>query len=180
MPQSVYQGNCASNLAQTGKTDLIKYHSGAMVKGSYSSVFKYRHLENIYGNLEEFIAGVTLKDNCVTLQGANGKVTTSHQLTDVDDKTNPFYVNDVLFPASYPYLTLPKYKSSLPSGSKLYFADTLALPVMNDDSEYCMVSKGTDSSNIHAAGLFSFDMNHDVNYRSANTGARLVFKSKAK
>jgi len=45
-----------------GRTDSIAYHTGRETGDNFTSAFKYRHMENIWGNIWERMAGLRIKE----------------------------------------------------------------------------------------------------------------------
>jgi tetratricopeptide (TPR) repeat protein len=69
-----------------GQTDIIEYHTGAVVRAEGLSSFKYRYIENLYA-VCTFIGGATVSQQIVTLKYPDGSESVLNYLLPIQSGT---------------------------------------------------------------------------------------------
>lgn len=158
------------NLIASGYTDSMTYHTGRASGSDGSTSVQYRHIENPWGNIYEWIDGINFSGNGVYI------CTDISKYAD-DTVTNYTYVGAKT--QSSGYISMTGYSSTFPwsfypastSGSETTYVPDYAYSgsgwrVLWVGGYWCFGSY---------AGLFYFDASSDSSHSSSAIGARLLF-----
>ena len=181
--QNIYKSNCISALYSTGMTDSLDKPSEAS-SDTYASPFRYRYLENIYGNAYEMVDGIYLVDNKIKLTtdisrygSYNDYVTLNIDLLNSADTSNSsFFIADKLYNISLPYLHLPIYNADKLSSNNTYYSDYTLYS--NDSYNKVILTGGrTGLADNAEVGLFTINGQSVLStYKSDYTTTRLCYK----
>lgn len=165
--QSVFKGNSEGNLLKTGTSNNLGYHSGSIYDTNASS-FKYRHIENLYGNVWEF------NDNCIVDSNGNLELTIGNQVVRLDNMVNMDIESSFISKYSYdkeiPFINLPIEGEAT---NNTYYSDIFNCK--NISEENVVLSGGRLGLHNEFIGLFCTQI-MSVNARDMYTGARICFK----
>lgn len=159
-----------SNSIASGGTDSMTYHTGRASGSDGSTAVQYRHIENPWGNVYEWIDGINF---------SGGTVYVCTDISKYTDDTSTNYTNIGTKAQSDGYISAAGYSSTSPwsfyptstSGS-----ETTYIPDFADyDSGWRVLCVGGRWNNGSGAGLFSFAASNDSSSSSSNVGARLLF-----
>ena len=152
----------------SGSTDAMVYHTGRVDVGNEKTAVQYRHIENPWGNIAEWIDGVIITD---------GAVFVSTRPEDYGDFERYNYVNIGTRIQSEGWITMiglsPEapwafYPTGTEGSSSTYIPDKTYF----GDGRNSVSVGGTVYTN---AGLLNFDSHLGVSSSSSKTGARLMF-----
>lgn len=153
-----------------GRTDSMTYHTGRTSGSDGSTAVQYRHIENPWGNIYEWIDGINFSD---------GTVYVCTDISKYTDNTSTNYTNIGTRAQSNGYISATGYSSTSPwsfyptstSGSETtYISD---YTVYGGGWRVLYVGGGWDSGSN--AGLFYFAGESDLFESGNNVGARLLF-----
>lgn len=158
-----------SGALDCGRTDSMTYHTGRTSGSDGSTAVQYRHIENPWGNIYEWIDGINFSD---------GTVYVCTDISKYTDNTNTNYTNIGTRAQSDGYISATGYSSTSPwsfyptsvSGSETtYISDYAAY-----NGGWCVLYVGGFWASGSGAGLFCF-YGHSSSYSSSGIGARLLF-----
>ena len=159
-----------SSSIASGGTDSMTYHTGRASGSDGSTAVQYRHIENPWGNVFEWIDGINFSDSTV------------YVCTDISkyaDNTSTNYTNIGTKAQSEGYISATGYSSTSPwsfyptstSGSETTYIPDYAY--FNSGWRVLYVS-GRWLFGAYA-GLFCFGADYDSSNSNPYTGARLLF-----
>nr|DAN37278.1 MAG TPA: tail collar fiber protein [Caudoviricetes sp.] len=159
-----------SSAVSVGGTDSMAYHTGSATSPDASTAVQYRHIENPWGNVSEWIDGINFRGNEVYI------CTDISKYAD-DTDTNYTYVGAK--PQSNGYISATGYSSTFPwsfypastSGSETTYVPDYAY----SGSGWRVLCVGGNWNYGSNAGLFCFNANYDSSFSSSYIGARLLF-----
>lgn len=167
-----YVDNHSSPIA-SGGTDSMTYHTGRASGSDGSTAVQYRHIENPWGNIFEWIDGV------------NFSGTKMYICTDISkyaDDTSTNYTNIGYIAGGSGYITETKYSSTFPWGfypdnnngsQTTYIPDLLSNNLY--DNWYVLSVGGSYNDSGSSAGLFCFSAFFGSSSESSEVGGRLLF-----
>ena len=183
--QDLYKGNCTASVYQTGMTDSLDRPSEGTID-TYSSPFRYRYMENIYGNVWEVMDGIIIRNDKPLICLDPTKYNDIDQYTELptlvintSEATKDFFISDRTFDAQIPYINLPKYNESLVSTNNTYYSDYALMPYnVNSVDTAVLVGGRTGMDDNAKVGLFTTDMMNSLEYSDIYMTARLCYKPK--
>ena len=159
-----------SSSIASGGTDSMTYHTGRASGSDGSTAVQYRHIENPWGNVYEWIDGINFSD---------GTVYVCTDISKYADDTSTNYTNIGTKAQSEGYISATGYSSTSPwsfyptstSGSETTYIPDYAY--FNSGWRVLYVS-GRWLFGAYA-GLFCFGADYDSSNSNPYTGARLLF-----
>lgn len=154
----------------SGGTDSMVYHTGRAAGTDGKTAVQYRHIENPWGNIGEWIDGVNFNDGTVyvcTAQ-ANYADDTASNYTQIGTKAQDSgYIKSLGVATAAPWAFFP---TAVGGNETTYIPDSAS-----HSSGWCVlrVSGAWDSGGI--AGLFYFNAYNSSSNGYASIGARLLF-----
>ena len=157
-------------LINSGGTDSMTYHTGRAAGTDGKTAVQYRHIENPYGNIFEFIDGINFSDGTVyvCLNPASYADDTATNYTNIGSKIqNDGYITAIGVSSAMPWAFYP----TAVGGS-----ETTYIP------DYAYYSSGWRVLRVGGywysgghAGLFYFHANYTSSHSNSGVGARLLF-----
>ena len=159
-----------SSSIASGGTDSMTYHTGRASGSDGSTAVQYRHIENPWGNVYEWIDGINFSD---------GTVYVCTDISKYADDTSTNYTNIGTKAQSDGYISATGYSSTSPwsfyptstSGSETTYIPDYAY----SGGGWRVLCVGGAWSLGSAAGLFSFNAGNVSSYSYSSIGARLLF-----
>ena len=159
-----------SSAISCGGTDSMVYHTGRASGSDGSTAVQYRHIENPWGNVYEWIDGVNFN---------SGTVYICTDISKYADDTTTNYTNIGTKAQSNGYISATGYSSTSPwsfyptstSGSETTYIPDAA----NYNSGWRVLSVGGFWNYGSYAGLFDFAANDGSGLSGSSIGARLLF-----
>lgn len=153
-----------------GGTDGMTYHTGRTSDPDGSAVVQYRHIENPWGNVYEWIDGINFSGNgvyiCTDISKYADDTVTNY--TYVGAKTQSSgYISMTGYSSTYPWSFYP---TSTSGSETTYIPD-----YFYSGGGWRVLAVGGDWYHGSHAGLFYFNAGDGSSYSSSNVGARLLF-----
>ena len=165
--------------ALTGSTDLLSYNSGYVADGS----FKYRGIENLYGNCWKFVDGVLFDGSLIYLSfipSCYSSSTTSEEFNSyfglvpfVRESSESSFKSLVPLSSSSA-LFFPSFKGSVSFGDYIVYWSTNKNTGVTTYGE--IMTYGGSYGNKNVAGLWCMQGNRLGSYTDLYYGSRLVYK----
>lgn len=175
-PMSVKEKNTAiAHVAkENGASDSVSYHTGAAATARGTVSFKYRNIENLWGNTYIFIDKATVKGGKVTLVNRRGeeKVLSYSLPTGAYSERLETMIKTVGYDEDNPTVMLPT-KVGSGATSSTYYGDSYFY-ISGSDTEYVLHYGG--GWNIgERAGLFTYAAYATGDRVSANASGRMMY-----
>ena len=154
----------------SGGTDSMTYHTGRASGSDGSTAVQYRHIENPWGNVYEWIDGINFSSDKVYICTDISKYAddTLTNYTYVGAKTQSSgYISMTGYSSTYPWSFYP----TSTSGSETTYIPDAAY----SGSGWRVLCVGGVWSHGSRAGLFYFDADSSSSNSSSSIGARLLF-----
>ena len=154
----------------SGYTDSMTYHTGRASGSDGSAVVQYRHIENPWGNVYEWIDGINFNGNgvyiCTDISKYADDTVTNY--TYVGAKTQSSgYISMTGYSSTYPWSFYP---TSTSGSETTYIPD-----YFYSGSGWRVLFVGGAWGNGSNAGLFFFNAYNLSSYSYSSLGARLLF-----
>lgn len=153
-----------ANKGVSGRTDSMTYHTG---EASTTSGVQYRHIENVFGNIETFVDGINFRGNNVYVCTNPDKYANDidSAYTDVGTKTGSSgYIKALGFSKTAPWAFYP---TEVGGSDTTYITDQC----WNTSSGWmAMKSQGTGNE-----GILYMSIDKSSSYSSSSIGTRLMF-----
>lgn len=153
-----------ANKGVSGRTDSMTYHTG---EASTTSGVQYRHIENVFGNIETFVDGINFSGNNVYVCTNPDKYANDidSAYTDVGTKTGSSgYIKALGFSKTAPWAFYP---TEVGGSDTAYITDQC----WNTSSGWmAMRSQGTGNE-----GILYMSIDKSSFYSSSSIGTRLMF-----
>lgn len=154
----------------SGGTDSMTYHTGRASGSDGSTAVQYRHIENPWGNVSEWIDGINF---------SGGTVYVCTDISKYADNTSTNYTNIGTKAQSNGYISATGYSSTSPwsfyptstSGSETIYIPDYSLYY----SGWRVLCVGGDWNSGSDAGMFYFDASDGSSDSYPRIGARLLF-----
>lgn len=160
-----------SSAIKSGGTDSMNYHTGRASGTDGKTAVQYRHIENPWGNVREFIDGINFSDGTVYVctNPANYADDTATNYTNIGTKAqSDGYIKSLGMSGNMPWAFFP----TATGGSETTYVPDYAYY----DSGWRVLNVGGNWNNAGKAGLFYFNANNTSSNTNSNLGARpLVF-----
>lgn len=188
-PLNIKEGVSAISNIPTinGRTDSIDYCTGIQNRGEGKSSFKYRGIENLYGNLCVILDNAYFKKNEFTYANGAGKeftisdaaVTQNEPVSDYTAISSNFCIKSMTYNKDNPLVMLP---SKLGSGATALtaFGDYWMLQVNEDSNSKRYLAVGGANDNFSIAGLFhmrAFISEKNTDETAAYLGSRIIYRA---
>ena len=160
-----------SSALTSGATDAMAYHTGRVAGTDGKTAVQYRHIENAWGNVAEFVDGLNAKGSSVyicTDPSRYASSTADGYIEFTGMPTASAYISGLKYYDGYPWLMLPQTGKG---SSSTYIPDIYGY--WTNDWAYLKI--GGHYSTGSEAGLFDFDRGGNTSEASSNMGARLQF-----
>ena len=159
-----------SSAISSGGTDSMIYHTGRAAGTDGKTAVQYRHIENPYGNVFEWIDGINFSDGTVyvCLNPASYADDTATNYTNIGSKIqSDGYITAIGVASAMP---LAFYPTAVGGSETTYIPDFAYY-----NSGWRVLRVGGDWGGGGAAGLFYFYANYTSSYTYSYVGARLLF-----
>lgn len=160
-----------SSALASGATDTMAYHTGRVAGTDGKTAVQYRHIENAWGNVAEFVDGLNAKGSSVYICTDPSKYasdTADRYIEFTGMPTKSAYISGLKYYDGYPWLMLPQTGKG---SSSTYIPDWYGYWT----SSWAYMKIGGNYSAGSDAGLFNFDRGGPTSEASSNMGARLQF-----
>ena len=160
-----------SSALASGATDTMAYHTGRVAGTDGKTAVQYRHIENAWGNVAEFVDGLNAKGSSVYICTDPSKYasdTADRYIEFTGMPTKSAYISGLKYYDGYPWLMLPQTGKG---SSSTYIPDLYGYWT----SSWAYMKIGGNYSAGSEAGLFKFDRGGPTSEASSNMGARLQF-----
>lgn len=158
-----------SSAISSGGTDSMTYHTGRAAGTNGKTAVQYRHIENPYGNVFEFIDGINFSDGTVyvCLNPASYADDTAANYTNIGSKIqSDGYITAIGVAAAMPWAFFP---TGVGGSETTYIPDYVYY-----SSGWRVLFVGGNWNNGGNAGLFYFNANNTSSNTNSNVGARLL------
>lgn len=163
-----------SSAISCGGTDSMVYHTGRASGSDGSTAVQYRHIENPWGNVYEWIDGVNFNSGTVYICTDISKYAdnTSENYTDIGAETKSSgYISATGYSSTSPWSFYP---TSTSGSETTYIPDRAEADAYSFSIWYVLCVGGSwDIRSI--AGLFCFSAINNSGKSDSNIGARLLF-----
>lgn len=180
----------------TGLCDTLNYHTGRIGEENSLSTFRYRYIENIWGNSWTLLEGLRVKgleyyytydtskyaDENVD-NWTNSNITAPNQPQLGDDGKNRAWISEMGYNSNNPLVVLPSAASDTGRADKFYSSAIYTNydidkngNILNKDAEYiCTYGGGYDHDTL--CGLFTMRFWFELNYEIAPLhSSRVVYR----
>ena len=160
-----------SSALTSGATDTMAYHTGRVAGTDGKTAVQYRHIENAWGNVAEFVDGLNAKGSSVyicTDPSRYASNTADRYIEFTGMPTASAYISGLKYYDDYPWLMLPQTGKG---SSSTYIPDLYGYWT----SDWAYMKIGGHYSSGSNAGLFNFDRGGSTSEKLSNMGARLQF-----
>lgn len=165
------KGNAGGSSAiNSGGTDSMVYHTGRASGTDGVTAVQYRHIENPWGNVHEWIDGVNFSDGTVYVCNDHSKFAddTSTNYTSIGTKVqSDGYITKIGYSSTASWSFYP---TSLGGSETAYIPDHAGY---NSDWRVLSVGGGRDYGS--SSGMFCFSGNYSSSSSNSYIGARLLF-----
>lgn len=154
----------------SGGTDSMTYHTGRAAGTDGKTAVQYRHIENPYGNIFEFIDGINFSDGTVyvCLNPASYADDTATNYTNIGSKIQGNgYITAIGVSSAMPWAFCP---TAVGGSETTYIPDYASC-----SSGWRFLFVGGDWNDGGDAGLFYFDADSTSSNTYSSVGARLLF-----
>lgn len=167
-----WTGNHSDPIA-SGGTDSMTYHTGRASGSDGSTAVQYRHIENPWGNIYEWIDGVNFSNNrayiCTDISKYTDDVSANYTDTGIKIQSSG-YISATGYSSTFPWSFFP---TSTSGSETTYIPDYASVTFFPGISTIlCVGGHWNDES---SAGLFCFDTSNKSGVLNDITGARLLF-----
>lgn len=158
----------------TGGTDGIAFHSGSTVAaGDQTGTVKYRNMENLWGNIWQFIDGISMNQGAIYVANRpsynSDDTAANHTQLSYVAPTTSGYQKELGFDETMPWAQVCTTASG--AASNTYIADYY----YHNASEWRVVFVGGYWNATAGAGLFCFTATYASTLANAYLGCRLLF-----
>jgi hypothetical protein len=165
------RGNVDSGSIQNnGGTDTMTYHTGRASGTDGSTQVQYRHIENPWGNIWEWIDGANFSDRasyvCTTPANYADDTSTNYTSAGVTLPSSG-YIKTLGMSSTFPWAFLPVTNGG---------SETTCIPdYVYSNAGWRVLMVGGDYGNGSSAGLFLFSAKYASSNSYSSIGARLLF-----
>ena len=165
------QGIVSASAAQnTGGTDTMSYHTGRAAGTDGQTAVQYRHIENPWGNVYEWIDGINFDDRTVRVCTDPAKyaddTTTDYMVASTITGSNGF-IKSLGSSTNAPYAFLP---NAVGGSNSTYIPD-----YYYQNTGWRVLQVGGSWNNGLSAGLFCFSAYNSSSSSISGIGARLLY-----
>lgn len=154
----------------SGGTDSMTYHTGRASGSDGSTAVQYRHIENPWGNVYEWIDGINFSSDkvyiCTDISKYADDTLTNYTYVGAKTQSNG-YISMTGYSSTYPWSFYP----TSTSGSETTYIPDAAYY----NGGWRVLYVGGYWSFGSYAGLFCFGANNSSSYSGSDVGARLLF-----
>lgn len=154
----------------SGGTDSMTYHTGRASGSDGSTAVQYRHIENPWGNVYEWIDGINFSSDkvyiCTDISKYADDTLTNYTYVGAKTQSNG-YISMTGYSSTYPWSFYP---TSTSGSETTYIPD--AAYYYSGWRVLCVGGSWYDGS---SAGLFCFDADSSSSHSDSGVGARLLF-----
>lgn len=159
-----------SSAIKSGGTDSMAYHTGRAAGTDGKTAVQYRHIENPWGNVWEWIDGVNFSERkaYICTNPANYADDTASNYTDAGvTLPSSGWIKDLGLSSGFPWAFLP---NTVGGSETTYIPDYLY-----SSTGWRVLDVGGYGNGASRAGLFYFHANNDSSSASTGIGARLLY-----
>lgn len=165
-----------SYVHNSGETDSMIYHTGRAAGEDGKTAVQYRHIENPWGNVRQWVDGInfTNREAYVSLNnadfyddGINGYTSTGITLSNTNG-----YITNIGYSNSFKWAFLP---ISAKEGSSAFSPNSYIPDRCTCSTDYRVLFVGGDNSSSAYDGLFAFYGGALSNFVDEFNGARLLY-----
>lgn len=163
------------DIRKTGQSNSLGDRSGYVDggNGNGKSSVRYRGIEDLWGNVWEFLSGIMVTDKGWHYTNEHSKMDTISSMTlfakDLSDKVTNGYLADMEYPNGLEWTFIPKVAGGSES---TYYCDYF---YSHDSGEENIVLAGADWADASAAGLAYWYCGSVASYSNSTFGARLSY-----
>lgn len=156
-----------------GTTRSVGGHTGAMSTARGTVAFKYRNIENLWGNAYVYIDGVRINDRVVTLAKRTGESVQLGYL--LPERISANVVDNMIKTIGYdvnaPQVMLP---TAVGDGATIstYYGDAY---IGGEDGEDCVLHFGGGWNSQACSGLFNYVTSSKADETHTNTTGRMMY-----
>ncbi len=165
--QGIVNVSAAQN---TGGTDTMLYHTGRAAGTDGQTAVQYRHIENPWGNIYEWIDGINFNDDAVYVCTDPTKYAddTATGYTNIGNRAQDGgFIKSFGLSPDAPYAFFPE---AIGGSNSTYIPDGCYYLI-----DWCVLYVGGFWGSRQYAGLFHFGANYASSYTYSIFGARLLF-----
>ena len=165
------KGNVSGGSIQNnGGTDSMTYHTGRAAGTDGQTQVQYRHIENPWGNIWEWIDGANFNERaahiCTNPANYADDTTTNYTSAGVTLPTSG-WIKDLGMSNNFPWAFLPNTNGG---------SETTFIPdYVSSNTGWLVLMVGGHCSIGSNAGLLYFNANYSSSYTSGGIGARLLY-----
>lgn len=178
-----YTGLVTTNagFSKTGSTDVLDYDSGYIADGS----FKYRGIENVYGNCWKYVDGVVFWDRDIYLSfipssycssNLNDGFTSYFKLESLERESSEGSFKSLVACDSSSALFFPSFNGTTSFGDYSVYWSTSVVEGVSVTKYGEVMTYGGGYGNKYVAGLWCMQGNRSATYTDVYYGSRLVYK----
>lgn len=165
--QGIVNVSAAQN---TGGTDTMSYHTGRAAGTDGQTAVQYRHIENPWGNICEWIDGINFNDDAVYVCTDPTKYAddTATGYTNIGNRAQDGgFIKSFGLSPDAPYAFFPE---AIGGSNSTYIPDGCYYLI-----DWCVLYVGGFWGSRQYAGLFHFGANYAPSIARSSLGARLLF-----
>lgn len=168
--QGIVNDTAAHN---SGETDSMIYHTGRASGEDGKTAVQYRHIENPWGNVCEFVDGINFIDRFAYISVDNTNfqddtMSNGYDNSGIELPNNNNFITNIGYSEKFPWSFLPA--SSEGGSDKTYISDY----VQSRDGETALLVGGNWASKMYG-GLFCFFANAYSSVEFTDTCSRLLY-----
>ncbi len=158
---------------ENGRARSVEGSTGAISTARGTVSFKYRHIENLWGNAYVYLDNVSVKGSKATITDRRGNSFELEYALPVTNSDNPTecVIRKLGFDTKHPFILFPSEAGSRATMST-YFGDTYMNG--NDENDYVLHFGGARDSEA-SAGLFSYAAVAQKDECYPNTTGRMMY-----
>lgn len=157
----------------SGTTRSVAAHTGAMSTARGTVAFKYRNVENFWGNVFVYIDGVTVNGRKVTIEKRNGKAVELGYMLPETETNNAVdnMVRSIGYDSNNPQVMLP---DRIGDGATIstYYGDAY---IPSEEDGESVLHYGGGWSSQACAGMFNFAASSKIDEVHTNTSGRMMY-----
>lgn len=159
-----------SSIQNNGGTDSMTYHTGRAAGDDGKTQVQYRHIENPWGNIWEWIDGANFNERaahiCTNPANYADDTTTNYTAAGVTLPSSG-WIKDLGMSNNFPWAFLPNTNGG---------SETTYIPdYVYSNAGWRVLVVGGHCSHGSSAGLLYFSANYASSYTSSSIGARLLY-----
>ena len=170
---------------KTGEVETGLDYPNMSLGNYHTNSFRYRYMENIWGNTGEFIDGLIIKDSKVYVASksdAYGNFDLYSELCDISSANKCYFITSRFNNKAVPYIAVPVPCNE--GNNESFYCDCVAYPSSNEEKAYVVgyphTLKASEELSVLGNGLFSVNMDIPATARNKDITSRLVYKKRSR